>query len=454
MDETLISVAEDGGLAQAASISPELFWLATALFVGTYIIIMTEKINRAIVALLGAGAVIIFGVLNQDQAIYAVDFNTLGLLAGMMVIVNVTTKTGVFQYLAIWSAKKSKASPWGLLVILSLVTALCSALLDNVTTVLLITPVIINITRELKVTPYPYLFSAIFSSNIGGTATLIGDPPNIMIGSGANILFNDFLIHTAPICVVIMIATMLPIYVVWGRRLHASEQDKQDVMAMNEKKAIKDKRLLNHCLSVICLVIGGFVIGHSYHLEPATIAMTGAAFLLLLENLGHERKHHHKNVHAAFAEAEWVTLFFFVGLFILVAGIEKVGLIQWFADHLMALTGGELGKTMMAILWGSAILSAFVDNIPFVATMIPMIKSMIPQMGGVEAAMPLWWALSLGACLGGNGTIIGASANLVVAGMSEKTDHPIRFVPFMLMAFPLMLMSIVICTVYMWLRYL
>jgi Na+/H+ antiporter NhaD/arsenite permease-like protein len=446
MDHTIDAIQSTSDLG--------MFWLATIVFVGTYLIIMTEKINRAIIALLGAGLLIIVGVLSQEEAIRGIDFGTLGLLAGMMVIVNITTKTGVFQYLAIWSAKKSKASPWGLLLILSVVTALCSALLDNVTTVLLIVPVIINITRELKVSAYPYLFSAIFASNIGGTATLIGDPPNIMIGSGAGILFNDFLLHTAPICVVVMIATLLPIYLVWGRKLHATEQDKRDVMALDEKSAIKDRRLLKHCLFVIALVIGGFILGHSFHLQPATIAMTGAAFLLLLENLGHAQEHHHKNVHSAFAEAEWVTLFFFVGLFILVAGIEKVGLIQLFADHLMAITHGDMVQTTMAILWGSAILSAFVDNIPFVATMIPMIKSIIPQMGGADATMPLWWALSLGACLGGNGTIIGASANLVVAGMSEKTDRPIRFVPYMLMAFPLMLMSIAICTIYMWLRYM
>lgn len=430
------------------------FWIAVALFVGAYLVVMTEHINRAIIALLGAGLLIILGVLTQEQAISAVDFNTLGLLAGMMVIVHVTTKTGVFEYLAIRAAQMVKGKPWSLLLAMSMITALCSAFLDNVTTVLLITPVLLSLTRTLEVEAYPYLFTAIFASNIGGTATLIGDPPNIMIGSATGLSFNTFILNLALPAFVVLVATMLPVYLMWGRKLKASAQNTAKILEMNARKSIKNRRLLNHCLLVIALVISGFVAGHSLHLEPATIAMTGAALLLLLENLNQPREHHHNNVHSAFAEAEWVTLFFFVGLFILVAGIEHVGLIRMMSERLLEVTGNDFSATALAILWGSAALSAFIDNIPFVATMIPLIKEMAPVFGGTEALEPLWWSLALGACLGGNGTLIGASANLVVAGIAEKNGYPIRFVPFLLRAFPLMLMSIAICHLYIMIRYL
>jgi Na+/H+ antiporter NhaD/arsenite permease-like protein len=429
-------------------------WVATALFIGTYAVIMTEKVNRAIVALLGAGLMILSGVLNQQAAVRGVDFNTLGLLTGMMVIVAITRKSGVFQFVAIWSAKKVDARPWGILLTLSLVTALFSALLDNVTTVLLIAPVTLLITEELKVKPYPYLFSTIFASNIGGTATLIGDPPNIMIGSATGLTFNDFLLNLAPIVVVIMAATLIPVYLIWRKDLVATDEARQRVMGFNEREAITDSRLLKQSLFVLALVIAGFVFAHPLHLEPATVAMFGAALLLLLENLPHEAEHQSKNVHGAFTEVEWVTIFFFVGLFIVVHGIEQAGLIKLMADHLLAFTHGDLHVTAMAILWGSAILSAVVDNIPFVATMIPLIKSMATTFGGEAQLVPIWWCLALGACLGGNGSLIGASANLVVAGYADRAGHPIRFVPFLMVAFPLMLLSIAISSVYIWLRYL
>lgn len=429
-------------------------WVAAFLFVGTYLIIMSEKINRAIAALLGAGLMILTGILNQQAAIRGVDFNTLGLLTGMMVIVAITRKSGIFQYVAIWSTKKVDAKPGGILVMLSVVTALFSALLDNVTTVLLVTPIILLITEELNIKPYPYLFSAIFASNIGGTATLIGDPPNIMIGSAANLTFNDFLLNLAPIIVVVFIATLLPIYLIWRKDFIVKEEARMRVMSFNENEAITDPRLLKQSLFVLALVIGGFILSHPLHLEPATIAMFGAALLLLLENLTHHAEHQSKNVHSAFAEVEWVTIFFFVGLFILVSGIEQTGLIKLMTDHLLSATNGDLLTTTMTILWGSAFLSALVDNIPFVATMIPLIKSMAPTFGGTEQLMPLWWSLALGACLGGNGSLIGASANLVVAGFAERAGYPIRFMTFLAIAFPLMLMSIAISSVYVYFRYL
>ena len=429
-------------------------WLSAILFVATYLVIVTERINRAIVALIGAGLMITLGVINQQAAIRGIDFNTLGLLTGMMVIVAISRRSGVFQFVAVWSAKQVKADPWGILLMLSLVTAVFSALLDNVTTVLLIAPVTLLITEELRVNPYPYLFSEIFASNIGGTATLIGDPPNIMIGSAVGLTFNDFLLNLAPVTPFIMLLTLLIIYMIWGRSMTATKEARDRVMRFNEREAITDAALLKKSLFVITVVIAGFVMAHPLHLEPATIAMMGAALLLLITNIGRDAEEQSEDVHSSFAEVEWVTIFFFVGLFIVVHGIEHVGLLQILADQVLAFTGGDLTLTAMAIIWVSAIFSAIVDNIPFVATMIPMIKSMAPIFGGAENLMPLWWSLALGACLGGNGSLVGASANLIVAGYAERAGHRIEFLKFMALAFPLMLVSIVIASIYVYVRFL
>ena len=444
--------SEVGAVSVIFGLNP--MWVAAILFAITYVVVMTEKVNRAIVSLLAAGLMIVLGVLNQEAAIRGIDFNTIGLLIGMMVIVAITRQSGVFQFMAIWAAKKVDARPWGILVMIALVTAVTSALLDNVTTVLLVAPVTLLITEELKVSPYPYLFAMIFSSNIGGTATLIGDPPNIMIGSATGLTFNDFAYNLLPVIVVIMAVTLIPIYFIWGRHLKAAPEDRQRVMQFNEREAITNQRLLKQCLSVIGLVIGGFVFAKSLHLEAATVAMTGAALLLLLANLGRDAERQSKHVLDAFNEVEWITIFFFVGLFIVVHGVDSTGLLKLLADKMLALTGGNLTATSMIILWSSAILSAIIDNIPFVATMIPLIKAMAPTFGGPEGLMPLWWALSLGACLGGNGTLVGASANLVVAGFAERAGQPIRFMQYALLAFPLMLMSIAIGMVYLYWRYL
>ncbi len=429
-------------------------WLSAILFVLTYLVIVTEKINRAVVALIGAGLMITLGIINQQAAIRGIDFNTLGLLTGMMVIVAIARKSGVFQFVAIWSAKKVDARPWGILLMLSVVTAVFSALLDNVTTVLLIAPVTLLITEELDVVPYPYLFAEIFASNIGGTATLIGDPPNIMIGSAVGLSFNDFLLNLAPITPLILFLTLICIYFIWGQHLTAAEDARKRVMRFNERDAITDVPLLIKSLFVILLVIGGFIFAHSLHLEPATVAMMGAALLLLITNLGKKAEEQSIEVQKNFAEVEWVTIFFFVGLFIVVHAIEHTGLLQILADKVLQLTRSDLTLTAIAIIWVSAVFSAIVDNIPFVATMIPMIKSMAPTFGGAENLMPLWWSLALGACLGGNGSLVGASANLIVAGFAERAGHRIRFLHFMAMAFPLMLLSIVIASIYVYFRYL
>ena len=364
-------------------------WFAGSLFVLTYMLIITERLSRAVIAMMAAALMIIGGVLTQEAAVQGVDFNTIGLLTGMMVIVGITRSSGMFQYLAIRSAKVVKADPWGILVMLMFVTAVLSALLDNVTTVLLIAPITLLITDTLKISAYPYLFAEIFASNIGGTATLIGDPPNIMIGSATGLGFNDFLFNLAPIAIVILIITIAPIYLIWGRKLKAAPELIEKVMQYREIDAIKDWALLKKSLFVLTLVMLGFIIGHDYGYQPATIAMFGAALLLVLHCLPYNQEKQSKMVHEALCEVEWITIFFFIGLFILVYGVETTGLMESLAHQVMELTNGDKTVTAISILFVSAIASAIVDNIPFVATMIPLIKNMAVSFGGAEGLVPI-----------------------------------------------------------------
>jgi Na+/H+ antiporter NhaD/arsenite permease-like protein len=429
-------------------------WTATAILLLTYAVIMTERINRAIVAGVGACLMIALGVLDQDAAIAGVDFNTIMLLAGMMIIVGVSRRSGMFQYVAIWTAKRAQGRPAGILFGLSIATAAMSSLLDNVTTVLLVVPVTLAIATELRVPAYPFLFAEILASNIGGTATLIGDPPNILIGSQVGLTFNQFVVNLAPVIVVVLLVTAALLHLKWGRSMASDEEHRLRVLAMNERDVITDWVLLRQSLAVIALVIVSFVLARVIRLEPGTIAMFGAAILVLLDNWAHPAHKQAERVHATFGDVEWITLFFFIGLFVVVAGVEHTGLLSILGEKLMAATQGNMALTLSAILWGSAILSAIVDNIPFVATMIPLVKSIAPEMGGAEAIEPLWWALSLGACLGGNGTLIGASANLTTAGLAERAGVPFGFWTYTKHAFPLMLVSIVIAQVYLLWRYL
>jgi len=428
-------------------------WFAGGLFVLTYVLIVTERLNRAIIAMMAAVLMIVSGVLTQQSAMQGVDINTIGLLTGMMIIVGITRESGVFQYLAIRSAKVVKADPWGILVMLVFVTAFLSALLDNVTTVLLIAPITLLITDTLKLSAYPYLFAEIFASNIGGTATLIGDPPNIMIGSATGLTYNDFLFNLAPIAVFILLITLIPLYLIWGRHLKAEPELINKVMLYREIDAIKDWVLLKKSLFVLTLVMLGFILGHDYGLQPATIAMFGAALLLLLHCLPQKQEKQTEMVARALGEVEWITIFFFIGLFIIVYGVESTGLLEILAHQVIELTGGDKTVTAISIMFVSAVASSIVDNIPFVATMIPLIKNMAPTFGGAEELIPIWWSLALGSCLGGNGSLVGASANLIVAGFAERSGQPIRFLPFMLMAFPLMLLSVFISSLYVYFKY-
>lgn len=423
-----------------------LFASATAIpitiFLVIYGIIISEKINRTAISLFGAIVMIILGILNQEQAIEHIDFNTIGLLVGMMIIVNILKRTGVFEYLAIRAAKKAKGDPWKILVLFAIITAFSSAFLDNVTTILLIVPVTLVITDTLDTNPIPFMFTEILIANIGGTATLIGDPPNIMIGSATGLGFVDFIVNLAPVIIVISVATLFLLKLIYKDFLKATDENKQKIMKMDETITIKDTLLLKKSLIVLFITILGFMVHAQFHLESATVALGGAALLLVISKIDPEE---------ILFEVEWTTIFFFMGLFILVGSLVEVGVIDNLAKKMLELTKGNLFVTTLTILWVSAIASAFLDNIPFVATMIPLIKAMTAS--GQLDANPLWWALALGACLGGNGTIIGASANVIVTGIMAREGRPVSFMSFMRIGFPMMIVSIIISTIYLILFY-
>lgn len=417
---------------------------AIGIFLLTYALIISEKIHRTILAMSGAILMVLLGIMNQDSAIHHIDFNTLGLLIGMMIIVNTTAETGLFHYIGIWTAKKAKGNPVTILWLLALITAVASAFLDNVTTIILMIPVVFSITRQLKVKTFPYIFSLVLASNIGGTATLIGDPPNIMIGSAVKELtFAAFLQNLAPVVIAIM-AVILPLFVVMFRKgLKATKENQQSMLSISLDGLITDKKLLVQCLCILGLTLIGFFLHQTFHLESATVALAGA-FLLLLMTGEHAMER-------ALRSVEWPTIFFFVGLFVLVGGLVETGTITLLAERAMNLTGGDPLLASMLILWLSAIASAFLDNIPFVATMIPMIQDLGNM--GITHLEPLWWSLALGACLGGNGSLIGASANLIAAGMSSKEGEPITFVKFIKYGFPLMLLTVIISSIYILIRF-
>ncbi len=434
------------------------FWAATLIFFLSYVVIMTEKVHKTVVAIVGAGLVLILKILDQHEAFHieelGVDWNVIFLLISMMIIINLMRPTGIFEYIAIKSAKWGKGDPFRILAIFAIVTAVLSAFLDNVTTVLLITPVTLLIAEALEVEPEPYLISCALASNIGGTATLIGDPPNIMIASKAQLNFMDFILHLTPIVIIIMFFYIFAIWLIWGRKLRTREELKRRIMEMKEREAIKDPLMLKKSLFVLSLVLLGFVFHGLLHYPPATIALFGAGLLLLLSNT-HEPHH-------ILAEVEWPTIFFFIGLFIIVGAVVKVGFIKLMSLKILELTQGDLFLTSMVIMWFSAFASAIVDNIPYVATMNPLIIDMArelwPNLSGIQLLqhpqlMPVWWSLALGACLGGNGSAIGASANVIVVGISEKAGRKITFLRFMLYGMPIMIMTVILSTIYVWLRY-
>jgi Na+/H+ antiporter NhaD/arsenite permease-like protein len=428
-------------------------WVSLTVLAVTYAAIISGRINRAVVALIGAAVIVLIGALDQKAAISGIDWDTIGLIAGMMILVAISRRSGLFQCLAIWSAQKVKANPAGILLMVQIATALLSAVLNNVSTVLLLVPVTLAITEELEVPAFPYLFAEVFASNVGGTATLIGDPPNILIGTQAGLDFNAFLANVAPVAVLVMAVQAVIVHLVWGRWLHSSPESRVLVMGMNAPGLISDWVLLRRSSVILILVLAAFILARPLRLEPATIALTGAAALMLLDNWRHRGAKQADNVHATFADVEWTTIFFFIGLFVVVHAVEVSGLLAIVAGKLTTVTGDNLAAAGALILWVSAVLSALLDNIPFVATMIPVIKSMAPAFGGPDAIEPLWWCLSLGACLGGNGALTGASANLAVAGIAERNGIRFGFMQYLVYGAPMTLISIAICQVYVWLRY-
>ncbi len=428
-------------------------WLSATILLVTYAVLLSERYHRTVIALLGAGVMILSGIIDQDQAIAGIDFNTIALLTGMMIIVAVTRRTGIFEFVAIWAAKRVGAEPIGILLMLAAVTAVFSAFLDNLTTVLLVVPVALLIVDKLKVSPYPFLYSQILAANIGGTATLIGDPPNILIGSATGYSFNDFLLELGPVAALILIAALLLFYSLWARALSTTEILKARVMSFDERGSIRDVKLMKQSLSVLALVIAGFVLGEHYHIQPGTTAMFGAALLLLIIGIGQDRRGQAEQVRTALEEVEWNALFFFMGLFVVVHGVQATGLLDRLAEGLLELTGADPMVTAFTTLWVSAGVSAMIDNIPFVATMIPLVQAMGPALGGPEAIEPVWWSLALGACLGGNGSLIGAAANVMVAGLSERAGTPISFARFLGIGLPVMLVSTAIAHLYLYLRH-
>ncbi len=415
--------------------------ISVLIFVAVMTVIITEKVHRAVCAVGGAVLLLILGILDIPEGVGYIDANTIGLLVGMMLFVGVAKNSGMFEYLAVKSAKIAKGDPWKMMILFMIITAVFSALLDNVTTVLLVGPMMLAICKEMDLDPVPYIMSAIMASNIGGTGTLIGDPPNIMIGSAAKLTFGDFIMNDGVIIVIVMIVTIIFYKFVYGRNLSATPEAMESVMHMNEKEMIKDPVLLKKVVVMIVLIVAGFALHGVLGLESSMIALAGATIMLIIGK---------QDVEKVVMDVEWPTIIFFTALFIVVGGMEHTGVIDIMADGIMAFTHGKPVMTMMIILWVSAILSSTLDNIPFVATMIPLIQAMGAD--GMDI-MPLWWALSLGACLGGNGTLIGASANVVLTGISAKNGHPITYIQFLKVGFPTMILTLIVCTVYMLIRY-
>jgi Na+/H+ antiporter NhaD/arsenite permease-like protein len=406
-------------------------------------LIVTEKVHRTLAALLGAAIIMISGILpfNNETLTEHVDFNTLGVLIGMMLLVAVMKRSGIFEYIAIKAAKMVKGDPWLIMVALVIITAVLSAFLDNVTTVLLIGPMTLMICRALELNPVPFFITQIIASNVGGTSTLIGDPPNIMIGSATGLTFMDFVMVDGPAVVLVLAATLVCFRFLYGKKMLVKAENRETILEMDERQAITSKHLFISSIVMLFVVAVAFMLHGMLHLESSVIALSAAAIMMLLGR---------QDIEEIIHGVEWSTIGFFAGLFIVVGGLVETGLVNMFAEFLVSATHGNKIVAILAILFASAILSAILDNIPFVAVMIPVLMTM--QGSGMDVE-PLWWALSLGACLGGNGTLIGASANVVLSGISNREGYPMTFISYLKVGMPLMLMSIVICAVYLVLRF-
>ena len=415
--------------------------VAVAVFVVVMITIMTEKLHRSLAAITGAMIVLALHVMPFDAAMEHIDFNTLGVLLGMMLFVSVVKLSGVFEFLAIKCARLAKGDPWKIMLLFVLLTAVLSAFLDNVTTVLLIGPMTLTVCKLLDVNPIPFFMTEILASNIGGTATLIGAPPNIMIGSAAGYSFFDFILYDAPAVAIILVAILGVFYSLYGRKMNVDDEHKARIMELDEHAQIKNRRLLKQSVVMTALVVVGFMAHGALGLESCIIALGAAGIIMLISG---------ESIEEALSNVEWTTLSFFAGLFVIVGALAETGVIGMLANGLIDATGGNVFITMLVLLIGSAVISSFLDNIPFVATMIPILLAM--ESTGMDVT-PLWWAVSLGACLGGNGTLIGASANVVLSDISKKHGYEITFAKFFKTGFPIMLLTILIAGVYLVVRF-
>ena len=415
--------------------------VAVAVFVVVMITIMTEKLHRSLAAITGAMIVLALHVMPFDAAMEHIDFNTLGVLLGMMLFVSVVKLSGVFEFLAIKCARLAKGDPWKIMLLFVLLTAVLSAFLDNVTTVLLIGPMTLTVCKLLDVNPIPFFMTEILASNIGGTATRIRDPPNLMIGSAAGYSFFDFILYDAPAVAIILVAILGVFYALYGRKMNVDDEHKTRIMELDEHAQIKNRRLLKQSVVMTALVVVGFMAHGALGLESCIIALGAAGIIMLISG---------ESIEEALSNVEWTTLSFFAGLFVIVGALAETGVIGMLANGLIDATGGNVFITMLVLLIGSAVISSFLDNIPFVATMIPILLAM--ESTGMDVT-PLWWAVSLGACLGGNGTLIGASANVVLSDISKKHGHEITFAKFFKTGFPIMLLTILIAGVYLVVRF-
>ena len=415
--------------------------IAIVVFIAVILLIMTERVHRTAAALAGAVTLVLTGVMTADKALSYIDFNTIGMLVGMMILVAIIRKSGMFEYIAVRSAKAVHGDPWKIMVAFVLITAVLSSILDNVTTVLLVGPMTIAIARMLDINPVPFLMTQILASNIGGTATLIGDPPNIMIGSAAGLSFTDFLANTGVCVIFVMLALLLMMRIFYKKQVESGDIDTERVMALDPDKSISDRALMNKGIAVIILTIIGFIFHDKIGVDSAVIALTAAAVMLLIS---------HQDVDEAISGVEWTTIVFFMSLFVVVGGLTETGVIKSLSTLVINMTNGHPVVTMVVLLRVSAILSSFLDNIPFVATLIPLVLAM--QSAGMDVE-PLWWAISLGACLGGNGTMIGASANVVLSDISTKHGYPITFQSYLKTGMPFMLVSVGISMVFLLVKF-
>ncbi len=420
--------------------------IALLVFILTYLCIITEWINKMLAALIGGFVIIVLGVVDQTLAFSAIDWNVIFFLIGMMLTISVMRQTGMFMYIAIKTAKIAKGSPLKIMAMMFVATAVISAILGSVTTIMILVPIVLLIAEELKITPAPFIITMVIASNMGGASTMIGDPPNILIASATKYTFIDFFLNLTPAIVIVMIGSLGLIWLLYRGKMYVSNERRAKIMEYNDKNLITNPKLLWITLGVVGLMLLAFIFQKPLHLENATIAMAAGLILVFIGS----RK---KVEEIILNDIDWITIFFFIGLFMIVEGLVHTGFIDLLAQGVMSITNGEPKTTSMVILWLSGILSAWIDNIPFVAAMIPMIKSIGLQMQNVAQVQPLWWALSLGTCLGGNGTLVGASANIVAVGIANRNGYKISFMDYTKIGLIFALESMILSSAYIWFRY-